>query len=291
MAGGASSKPRQSFAKVEEELLFHDIGQTLRISGIDPIFPVWPLPSRMFQLIWPAVKPNAETYAFEHAADRLRNLAVTYSSRMGRLDAASEARLGESQSWQVRAALDLYHYLHPKLLLLASSIRLALLVEGPPGFPNRSPRLIQRGVPAGMYPMEILPEGLDGPRLAEVFNEINAESGAHSTHACYRTLGLWPDYLMAAWKRLRQFVRRIEYDYACDRLREESRGMAISLPLPIHLTPEEIRGAGDDPLIVLRTMEEAEQALSSLMLNIALMSLDWKTPQLLAVSPFPVGER
>lgn len=290
MASG-STRVREPDYKSANELAFYDIQQTLRVSGINLNFRTWAKYGRLLPLLWQAIKPNAETRGFEAAADRLRTLAVHYCGRFGKLDAASAVKLGESQAWQIRAALDLYHYVNPKLLLLTSALRLTLLVEGPPGNPFAHAERIERGIPQGMYPMEMEPDAPEDDRIRTIFDDIKTELNLQAINSDYRTLALWPEYLEAAWKRLKPVIRRVEYDYACDRLREESRSAALSLPCPIPLRLDDIREAGENPEVVMRTMDEFERILPGLILNIALIALDWKAAPILYASPFPAGDR
>ena len=288
-AGSAIGQDRE--LQFDVESIFHDVRQTLRVSGVDLNFSVWAKQGALLPVLWRAIKPNAETRGFEQASDRLRALGVHYASRLGRLGASTDINLGESQAWQIQAALKFYHYLNPKLMLLTSALRLSLLVEGPPGRPSAHSERIERGVPDGMYPMERESETPKDPRLADLFAEMKTELNVAKVSSDCRTLALWPDYLEAVWKSLKPVIRRVEYDYACDRLREESRSTALNLPCPIRLRMEDIRATGQDPQAVVRTMDEFERTLPALILNAALISLDWTPPQPLSDSPFPAGAR
>lgn len=105
-------------AEGEIDRVYHEIKQTLRVTGVNLNFRIWASYERFFPVMWDAVRPNVETRAFENAADPLRTEAVRRATTLGSLEAAGRVRLGQSQIYQLRAALHLYHYINPKLLLL-----------------------------------------------------------------------------------------------------------------------------------------------------------------------------
>src|SRR5207244_3947234 len=92
----------------------------------------------------------------------------------------------------------------------------------------------------------------------------------------YRTLALWPDYLRLAWSRLKPICQSADFQRAGAQLREHARVLARSLPFPISLTLGRIKELGDDPQQVLETTRAFEQLLPGLILNIALLQLDWQ---------------
>ncbi|MGQ0752105.1 MAG: hypothetical protein ACT4PS_16355 [Betaproteobacteria bacterium] len=71
--------------------------------------------------MWDAVSANAATADFEQAADRIRAEAVRATQQLSSVDALGSICLGESQRFHIRAALGLYHYINPKLLLITSA--------------------------------------------------------------------------------------------------------------------------------------------------------------------------
>ena len=107
----------------EIEQIYHQIKQSLRVSGVNLNFRTWAGYPKYFSDLWAQVRPMVETRAFEEAADDLRAQAVGVAQNLTPLNSATRANPGESQSYQIKAALDLYHYVNPKLLLLTSAVR------------------------------------------------------------------------------------------------------------------------------------------------------------------------
>ena len=208
---------------------------------------------------------------------------------MGRLSALPKAQLGESQAYQVQAALALYHYLDPKLLVFASALTQALEARGErarPEGPRGSAELLERGAPRKMAAMELVEERPSEETARRVFREIKRAYGLSSVSGDYRTLALWPKYLASAWERLKPMARAEGRRVAAARLRDLSRQLALELPYPAVLPAE---AAGDAAL--LADARELERSLPPLILNVALMYLDWEAPELLRRSPFPALPR
>ncbi|MBW3654837.1 MAG: halocarboxylic acid dehydrogenase DehI family protein [Gemmatimonadetes bacterium] len=274
-------------AEGELARVYHEIRQTLRVSGVNLNFRSWAGVNGFLPPVWDALRPNLETRAFEEAADRLRARAITKAATLGRLGAREGAAPGQSQAYQIRAALRLYHYVNPKLLLLTSAVRLALDGESPGGSgPAREPS-VPRGVPAGMYAMEMVEEDTDDPRVAGVFRDIRETLGLSHVNSDYRTLALWPDYLEEGWRRLKPIVQDPEHADAADRLRAQAREEARSLPYPLELTDKALAEHGADGRRGREMTEAFEQLLPGLILNVALLSFDWEEPDALLASPFP----
>jgi hypothetical protein len=293
MLGG--SKPKQISereAEGEIERVYHEIKQTLRVSGVNLNFRTWAGYEKFLPLMWDAMWPVAETRAFEDAADRVRAEAVLAAQGLGHLSVAEHVRLGESQRYQIQAALDLYHYINPKLLVFTSTVKLAL-EEWPPEentTEEHEKDLIERGIPERMYPMEMIPTDPDDERTATLFGDIKQTLSLSSINSDYRTLALWPDYLGATWNQLKPLTQRPDYQKTSDDLRSLALNLARSFG-SIPLSREAVDEGGQNSAEILETTEKFERLLPSLIMNIALFSLDWKTPEELRKSPFPAAAR
>lgn len=290
---GKSKQVTEHEAEGEIERVYHEIKQTLRVTGINLNFRTWAGYEKFFPAMWDAMRPVAEMRAFENAADRVRAEAVRAAHKLGRLENQSRASLGESQAYQLRAALDLYHYINPKLLVLTSAVKLALDGEQPEhgGKASADVELIERGVPARMYPMEMVSSEPEEERIKKLFEDIKQTLSLSSINSDYRTLALWPDYLAAGWERLKPIVQTDEYTRASDDLRETARKLARTLPFSVPLSRERIEELGEDADEIVKMTEKFERLLPSLIINMALFALDWKTPETLEQSPFPAAPK
>lgn len=120
-------------AEGEIERVYHEIKQSLRVSGINLNFRTWAGFDKFFPLMWDAMRPLVETRGFEDAADKVRNQSVNLAGKLGKIE--TMASLGESQKYQIGKAHELYHYINPKLLVFTSKVKQAL--EGEAAKENR----------------------------------------------------------------------------------------------------------------------------------------------------------
>jgi hypothetical protein len=232
------------------------------------------------------VGPVVQTRAFEDAADAVRAQAVRAAERLERLGVWDAVALGESQRFHVRGVLQLYHYVEPKVLVLASAVRMALAGdEVGRGQPPASVERLEQGEPAGMMPMEWVSERPDDPRLRSLFKDILQRLGPPSLPGEYRALALWPEYLEAAWRRLKPLMETGEYRSACEALLATSRRQARELPYRVVLTRDQVDALEERTGVIVRVTEQMEERLPSLVMNVALMVLD--TPEVEQLVPFP----
>jgi hypothetical protein len=275
----------------ETERVYHDIRQVLRVSGVNLNFRTWAAFEKSFPLVWTALRDNAGTYAFENAADALRAEVVRGALELPRVGATASAPLGDSQLYQVGAALALYHYINPKLLILTSAVRIALdEAEGIPGSPSADVRKLPRGVPARMYPMEMVDEDSDEPQIEPVFEDIRKTLSVDHINSDYRTLALWPQYFAIAWQRLKPIMASPEYIALAASLQRRADELARALPYRVKLSRLDIASVGEDDDEFTTVTRRFEALLPPLIVNIALLTLDGTPPELCVESPFPVPE-
>ncbi len=177
MLGLGKKKPvPEHEAEGEIERVYHEIRQVLRVTGVNLNLRTWATFDKFLPPLWDALRPNLETRAFETAADRVRSDAVDAATDLPRLDAVASGMLGESQRFQIQRALDLYHYINPKLLVLTSAVRLALDGETIGADVADAPEQIGRGQPAKMFPMEMVAEEPEEKELRDLFDDIKPHS-------------------------------------------------------------------------------------------------------------------
>lgn len=288
-----AGKPKQVSereASGDVERVLYEMRQTLRVTGLDVATRTWAGFERFAVAMWEAMGPNAETRAFESAADEARAEAVEAAERLGRLGAWDAVHLGESQRYHLKGALELHHYLQPKMLVFISAVKQALWGQ-PVGRlqPLGSAERIERGAPARMMELEWVSERPDDARLRSLFKDILKTVGPPSLPGDFRALALWPEYLEAAWARLKPVMVREEWTRACEGLLNTSRRLALNLPYEVALSRERLEVLHEKVDTLLRVTEQFERRQPSLVLGMALLVCD--VPELERRVPFPAEAR
>ncbi len=289
---GKPTPVKETEAEGEIERCYHEIKQSMRVSGINLNFRTWAGFDKFFPMMWDRMRPIVETRQFEDVADKVRTRSVDLAETLEKIDAKNKIKIGESQKYQIEKALELYHYINPKLLVFTAKVKQALEGETRPTKhqPKQNTELIERGIPVKMYPMEMVAEEPDEERLAVIFEDIKETLALSSINSDYRTLALWTDYLEAAWNELKPIIKTEEYENASSDLRETARELAGRLPA-ISLSKSDVKDTGEDYDEILKTTGKFEQLLPSLIVNISLFSLDWQAAGELKKSPFPAESR
>jgi hypothetical protein len=133
-------------AKGDTARIYHEIRQTLRVSGVNLNFRTWAGYPTFFPAMWAAMQPLAASEAFESASSELRAHAAELARTLPALEI--NAPVGESQRFHIARALALYHYINPKLLLFTVIVRRAL--QGKPATDVAIPSVdLGRKVPSG----------------------------------------------------------------------------------------------------------------------------------------------
>lgn len=290
MFGRSHSRPvAEHEADGEIERVYHEIRQLMRISGVNLNFRSWATFPAFFPAMWDAMRPNVQTLAFEQAADRIREQAASLAMSLAPEVWIARGRLGLSQSFHVRESLDLYHYINPKLLVFTAAVKLALAGHEIGRPPSETNVILPRGIPPKMIAFEMEDDQPDNEHLRQLFDDIRTTLDLPSVNSDYRTMALWPDYLAAAWDRLKPLVQKAEYDTAASDLRQLAREKAAALPYPVKLDRPTVEALGEDYQAIVALTDRFENLLPGLIINIAVLQSEWKSGEELAASPFPAA--
>jgi len=278
-------------ARGDTSRIYHEIRQTLRVSGVNMNFRTWAGFPRFFPAMWASMQPIAASQAFESGADHVRGRAAELAGALPAVPTGTST--GESQRYQIRQALALYHYINPKLLLFTILVRRGLTGEAPAGAPADTELgpTVPFGPPARMAAMEMVSEAPGDRRLKRLFRDMKKTMSLPSVNSDYRTLALWPDYLEAGWTSLKRVVRTDDYLRATERLARDAAIVAERFPTPVNLDARQLRARGEDAEAVLEVTRRFEHLLPPLIVNIALLARDWWPGDELGRSPFPIADR
>lgn len=285
------SKPKavaEHEARGDTARIYHEIRQTLRISGVNLNFRTWAGFPEFFPAMWSAMQPIAASQAFESGADHVRARAADLAGELPPLQVG--ANVGESQRFQIQKALALYHYVNPKLLLFTILVRRGLSGEGPTNTSAATelgPK-VPFGASSRMAAMEMVDEMPADRRLRRLFRDIKSTMRLSSVNSDYRTLALWPDYVEPGWASLKRVVRTDGYREATGLLGQEAATVADRFPTPVTLNVRRLKERGERTDAVLDLTTRFERLLPPLILNIALLAHDWWPGDELRRSPFPI---
>lgn len=278
-------------ARGDTARIYHEIRQTLRVSGVNLNFRTWAALPHFFPAMWAAMQPVAASRQFESASDDVRTRAADFALTLPAL--RTDAPLGESQCFQIERAVALYHYVNPKLLLFTVLVKRGL--TGERAAPNasrtaRSGRSVSFGPPAGMAAMEMVDEDPADTRLRRLFSDIKRTLQLSSVNSDYRTLALWPDYLEPAWAALKPVVQTEAYRQAAAALGEQAWSAADTCPTPAGMELDRLAARGEKTEALMDVTDRFERLLPSLIVNIALFARDWWPDDRLKRSPFPLTD-
>ena len=162
----------------ELERVYHEIKETLRVTGVPLIFRTLAGYENILPLFWDQLHSNLQTRDFETGADRIRVRAAQASAILVPSRGQARVMLGESQRFQIQRALSLYHYVNPKILLLMSALKISLHGEniGRADANLGSVPLIARGVPRRMYPLELASDPAGGSTCSRCIRRHQTDS-------------------------------------------------------------------------------------------------------------------
>ncbi|NTX05747.1 MULTISPECIES: halocarboxylic acid dehydrogenase DehI family protein [Myxococcus] len=271
------------------ERVYHELRRTMRVTGVDVSLRTWAAYPRFFVAMWEALGPNVETRAFEESALGLWQEVLDSTVQWEALGAWGTTRLGPSQRFHARGALELFETMQPRVMLMVSAVRMAL--EGQPvgqqGALGTSERL-ERGVPSRMAAMDWVAEKPGDAVLRTLFADIVKTVGPPGVPGEYRALGCWPSYLETAWRRLKPRMKDEDFQRASERLLESARRRARALPYPVALSRERVSALGENAEAVLKVTQALERRSPALLLNLSRLVQD--VPDMLR-QPMPGASR
>ena len=240
---------------------------------------------------WQALRPAIRVRAFEEAADDLRLRAARAAVELG-------CPLIETQlEWagydideidEIRAQVDIFHYVEAKLLTAVSVLSQAL--HGGVGGVKKGARAEQRvprGVPQDMDHIELVPEESNG-NLTKSFKSIRAHLGLGLVPDAFRALGRWPKYLELALADARKRDEDPRAALATAALTVQADEAAQQLPVRVEISDATLQAAGADPVRVRALLERFRKAMPSLTLDLALFKVQLDGAESARESPFPI---
>lgn len=217
--------------------IYDDVKATLRVPFVPSVtrslavYPDYLIPA------WTVLKPNAQIQFFEQQSDRIRRLAVSEATGLGRPPAPP----GDESVATVRTL----NYALPRIFLATAALRSATNGEQPrmQTLSLDQKRQMKPGVPAGASVGATWDEATE-ERLQTTVQDIIESHGLVQLTPEFRSLGAQPEYLEMAWAAFKPGIAESQYRRTQWALRQAAEEAVTSFPFRMDINPHALRHAG-----------------------------------------------
>lgn len=234
------------------QAIYDEVKSTLCVTYVPAFFRALATNEAFFRQMWASLEPTLTIY-FGRAADGLRASAVDLAHPLG-----NGLELPEEQRDQLVDALWVIHFVAPKTLLVATSLKEALS-SGTTGAASRVVWPQNKGIPRGMpRPSFVNPDDVD--EADGIYREIQETLDLPTVTDEWRALGVSTEALPRAWNRIRDLSGGEAYPQAVGELTSAARERGQKLPRRLlDLDPDTLRdqGVDDDAQQRIREMVSA----------------------------------
>lgn len=268
--------------------IYYEVKQRLGVPHIPAIFQAFAAYPAFLDMFWRAVVPALEAQHFFRLGDRLRAEAYTrvynYFPVPDLVPAVRAPSLNGEARQAVSEIVDLYHYLDPLLLLLAAALMQAF--EEPVGqicgdtLPGQHPVFFCR-------PSRVEEESAS-PQTKAIFDEMKHTLGVAALNTAYQAFARFPAFLESYWRALKPATQSPLYSLSSTGVRDAAWLLLGDFPARIELTPgclSEACISDDDITAVMRIADLFVEALSRLVMNVALAKIGLEGGNLLLGAP------
>lgn len=198
----------------------------------------------MFGYVWQQLAPSVATAGFLGSALYMADMALdavegVYDEPQLSRNALLAGGLAETGLEHLVAVLDVFHWLHPQLLLLAAAIAEGLQ-HGRVGGQGRVEERTWSERDTAHLATEVQLVDAGTPPLPEIAEVI----GLDIAPDVYRAAARWPRYLEPAWEELQHLSAYPDFRRRGRALYYYARAGARFLAVPLNLTPEALDAAG-----------------------------------------------
>lgn len=199
------------------------------------------------QALWEGQRALCQSASFVAACARLRAVAEAEARKLNPFSirgTLTKTGYDQTEVADIAALIEVFSHGNMAYLLLATQAR--LLLEGHRLSSERAaPPCADRHGPGHNRRLTLIEAHHADPSLAALYAEIREALGLPFVNTDYRALARWPSYLALAWRALRPRIPTETYAAALEAVHAEAVHLALSLPNPSGLTPDDVRIAAD----------------------------------------------
>lgn len=256
--------------------VFSEIKQALGVPMLRIFFPALAVYPQFLQLHWKMMKPVVHSREFFACADRLRADSYTRAHnylRIPHLGARlEESRFSAGARQELSAAMELFHYRNPLLLLLFCAQMQAL--EGPIGVP-RNPTPDPAHPVFHERPMFVEEENASAA-VRHRYEEIRRVLDLPYVNVEYEALAPFPEFLNVYWDLIKRLLQSPLYQECQYGMRDTAWNLARELPGPMELSLDQLTDAGmrqEEIASIARILELFVRNLCGLLMNVAIAKI------------------
>ena len=224
--------------------------------------------------VWPQLAPSVATAGFLGSALYMADMALdavegVYDEPLLSRTTLLAGGLAEEELDQLVAAVDVFHWLHPQLLLLAAALAEGF-ERGEVGGQGRVEERAFTDRDAAHLATPVPLVGSDVPPLPDVAKAL----GLRSAPDLYRAVAHWPRYLEPAWEELQHLSAYPDFRRRGRALYYYARSGARFLATPLRLSDEALHAAGvtaDAAAAARGAIDAAVPALATMMMHTCAM--------------------
>lgn len=228
----------------------------------------------MLGYVWAQLAPSVDTAGFLGSALYMADMALdaveeVYDEPQLSRDALLAGGLAEAELEHLVAVLDVFHWLHPQLLLLAAAIAEGFH-RGRVGGQGRVDERAWSDRDAAHLATEVQLVDAATPPLPEIAEVI----GLDVAPDVYRAAARWPRYLDPAWEELQHLSAYPDFRRRGRALYYYARAGARFLAVPLDLTPDALAAAGiarEEVEAFRSIVDRAVPALATMMMHTCAM--------------------
>jgi hypothetical protein len=303
---------REAEAQGPVRAVFEAARAALRATLVGSPLRAWASAPGFLERLWRELDPVVRTRYFEAGADRIRERAVDLVDELAKpsdhLPIMRVAGISDRDIGRIRDTLAVFHYLDPKLVLIAEAVRIAWRGEGgaprpraaaaeePLGAAARAPGRrpedqIPSGIPSDMLaPALVDPEGGAASELVRtILGEVAALFDGAEPPAEFLALASFPSYLDLAWRDLKPVVQKEGFAAAASELRKTADEIARGFPRPLAIDRAELtRLAGGERSPAIEAIEALPRRASYEVLATAFLAQNLYGGEIARRPPFPI---